>query len=117
MRDPKERLRDILDAIAAIERYRDRDRAAFDCDELLQVWFLRHLQIIGEAARALPTKCGSSHWTSRGQRSSACATSSFTATLRIDTDIVWEAVTKDVPALKPAVERLLRKLEETGDDR
>jgi len=37
MRDPKERLRDILDAIAAIERYRDRDRAAFDRDELLQV--------------------------------------------------------------------------------
>lgn len=30
MRDPKERLQDILEAIAAIERYADRDRAAFD---------------------------------------------------------------------------------------
>lgn len=47
MRDPKERLRDILDAIAAVGRYRDRDKAAFERDELLQVWFLRHLQIIG----------------------------------------------------------------------
>jgi uncharacterized protein with HEPN domain len=37
MRDPKERLRDILDAIAAIDRYRQRDRAAFEQDELLQV--------------------------------------------------------------------------------
>lgn len=54
MRDPKERLRDILQAIAAIERYRERDRASFEQDEMLQVWFLRHLQIIGEAARALP---------------------------------------------------------------
>jgi uncharacterized protein with HEPN domain len=54
MRDPKERLRDILEAIAAIDRYRDRDRSAFEQDELLQVWFLRHLQIIGEAASRLP---------------------------------------------------------------
>jgi len=54
MRDPKERLRDILEAIAAIGRYLPRGREAFQQDELLQVWFLRHLQIIGEAARALP---------------------------------------------------------------
>jgi uncharacterized protein with HEPN domain len=54
MRDPKERLRDILAAIATIDRYRDRDRSAFEQDELLQVWFLRHLQIIGEAVRRLP---------------------------------------------------------------
>jgi hypothetical protein len=44
VRDPKVRL---LDAIAAIERHRGRDKAAFERDELLQVWFLRHLQIIG----------------------------------------------------------------------
>ena len=36
MRDPKERLRDILEAIAAIERYLNRDKAAFERDELLQ---------------------------------------------------------------------------------
>jgi uncharacterized protein with HEPN domain len=36
MRDPKERLRDILEAIAAIDRYRDRVRSAFEQDELLQ---------------------------------------------------------------------------------
>ena len=35
MRDPRERLRDILDAIAAIERYLDRGRDAFEEDELL----------------------------------------------------------------------------------
>ena len=30
----------------------------------------------------------------------------------IDTDIVWEAATRDVPALKPAVQRLLKTLDE-----
>ncbi len=29
----------------------------------------------------------------------------------IDTDIVWDAVERDVPALKPAVDRLLQQLE------
>ena len=50
MRDPKERLRDILDAIANIERYAARGRQAFEKDELIQSWFVRHRQIIGEAA-------------------------------------------------------------------
>ena len=54
MRDPKERLLDILEAIDHINRYAVRGREAFERDELIQTWFIRHLQIIGEAARALP---------------------------------------------------------------
>lgn len=45
MRDPKERLRDMLESIAAIERYLDRGSAGFRQDELLQSWFVRHLQM------------------------------------------------------------------------
>jgi uncharacterized protein with HEPN domain len=30
----------------------------------------------------------------------------------IDTDIVWDAATRDIPALKPRVERLLKILDE-----
>jgi uncharacterized protein with HEPN domain len=30
----------------------------------------------------------------------------------IDTDIVWNAATRDVPTIKPAVELLLKELEE-----
>jgi uncharacterized protein with HEPN domain len=54
VRDPKERLRDILDAIDHIQRYAARGRQAFEEEELIQNWFVRHLQIIGEATRALP---------------------------------------------------------------
>ena len=54
MRDPAERLRDIIEAIAAIERHLVADKASFELDELRQAWFLRNLQIIGEAARVLP---------------------------------------------------------------
>jgi hypothetical protein len=45
VRDPKERLRDILDAIANIERHAARGRQAFEKDELIQNWFVRHLQV------------------------------------------------------------------------
>ena len=54
MRDPLERLQDILEAIAHTQRYSVRGREPFEQDELIQSWFVRHLQIIGEAARALP---------------------------------------------------------------
>lgn len=42
----------MLEAIAAIERY--LGRTAFEQDELRQGWFVRNLQIVGEAARGLP---------------------------------------------------------------
>jgi len=32
----------------------------------------------------------------------------------IDLDVVWDAVQRDVPLLKPAVEALLKKLEDQG---
>lgn len=114
MRDPGERLRDILDAIVAIERYRGRDKAAFERDELLQVWFLRHLQIIGEAARALPEEVRALApdipWAKIVGMRNVLVHGYFD----IDTDIVWDAAACDVPALKPTLERLLKTLEEQG---
>jgi uncharacterized protein with HEPN domain len=50
MRLDQERLHDILEAIAAINRYAIQGKAEFDHNELIQVWCLRHLEIIGEAA-------------------------------------------------------------------
>ena len=54
MRDPRERLRDMFEAIEHVERYASRARDTFERDELIQNWIVRHLQIIGEAARAMP---------------------------------------------------------------
>ncbi len=53
MRNDRERLQDILDSIKQIEKYTVKGFEAFSQDELIQVWFLHHLQIIGEAARSL----------------------------------------------------------------
>jgi len=47
MKGPREdaaRLQDILDAIAAIERHPLEDRYAFDADELLRFFVLKHVR-------------------------------------------------------------------------
>lgn len=115
MRSPAERLRDMLEAVAAIERYVGRGKAAFERDELLQGWFVRHLPIIGEAARALPenvrNRAPEIPWGKIVGMRNVLVHGYFD----VDTEIVWEAATKDLPALKPALERLLSQLEPAGD--
>lgn len=53
MRDDRERLLDIREAIAQIERYASRGQEAFENDELIQSWIVSHLQLIGEASRSM----------------------------------------------------------------
>jgi uncharacterized protein with HEPN domain len=47
MRDDRERLLDILEAIERIDRYAIRGREAFEHDELIQNRITHQLQIIG----------------------------------------------------------------------
>jgi uncharacterized protein with HEPN domain len=114
MRDPKERLRDILEAIAAIERYLNRGKAAFEQDELLQGWFVRHLQIIGEAARALPEEVRAMAPEIEWAKIIGMRNILVHGYFDIDLDIVWNAAKRDVPALRPPIEQLLKRLEELG---
>ena len=111
MRDPRERLQDILDAIGRIERYSGRGRRAFDEDELIQDWIVRHLQIIGEAARALPRdtldRMPDVPWSDVVGMRHILVHDYFV----IDTDLVWGVVERDLPGLKRTVERLLAELD------
>ncbi len=79
---------------------------------MLQNWFLRHLQIIGEAARGIPEDVRALApeipWSSIIGMRNILVHGYFD----IDTDIVWDAATRDVPDIKPGVERLLKTLEE-----
>ena len=44
---------DMAESIRKIEKYTSRGKEAFDRDELLHVWIVHHLQILGEAARGI----------------------------------------------------------------
>jgi uncharacterized protein with HEPN domain len=103
VRDPRERLHDIVRAIEAILRYARRGRAAFAADELLQTWVVHHLEIIGEAARAIPedvrAKALDVPWTKIVGMRNILVHGCFD----IDADVVWEVVARDLPESRRGV--------------
>lgn len=119
MRDPRERLRDVLEAIDAIARHAGGARAEFGSNELLQVWFLHNLQIIGEACRTLPPDMRAMAPDIPWSRTIGMRNVLVHGYFEIDPDIVWTAVSRDVPGLRPAMARLLAALDEPapGDPR
>lgn len=112
MRDPREHLRDILDAIADIERYAAQGREAFKHDELIQVWILYHLQTIGEATAQLGRDFHASYpqvpWAEIVAMRNVLVHEYF----GVDTQTVWQTVERDLPSFKKAVKQLLAHLEE-----
>lgn len=73
---------------------------------------MRHLQIIGEAARSLPEEVRSLApdipWSKIIGMRSILVHGYF----EIDAEVVWETIARDVPLLKVGVARLLARLEE-----
>jgi Uncharacterized conserved protein len=112
MRDAKERLRDILDCIAKIERYQHLSQLELEANELVQVWFLRHLQIIGEASRALPPSIREASveipWSKIIGMRNVLVHDYF----KIDLNTLWDTMQVDIPKLKPKIISLLKQLEE-----
>lgn len=111
MRDDRERLRDILEAIERIERYTDKGREEFMQDELIQTWVVHHVQIIGEAARKLSEKARAEHnevpWPAIIAMRNILVHDYFT----VDIDEVWSTIERDLPPLKAEV---LSILEDSG---
>ncbi|MEK6711513.1 MAG: DUF86 domain-containing protein [Nitrospinota bacterium] len=109
MRAPRERLEDILEAIACVERYTARGREAFERDELIQNWVVRHLQIIGEAARALPEEVRGLALEVPWPKIIGMRHVLVHDYFGIDTEVVWNVVERDPPGLKREIEKMLSK--------
>jgi len=112
MRDDRERLKDILDAIEQIEKYAAKGRAVFEQDELIQIWFLQHLQIIGEASRALSAYIRETHpevpWAKIIGMRHILVHNYF----EIDLPLVWNAVERELPELKRQITSIIKELGE-----
>jgi uncharacterized protein with HEPN domain len=79
MRDDRVRLLDIQEAtIERIEKYAGQGQEAFEHEELIQTWIVHHLQIIGEAARALSSDLRDQHPEMPWSKIIGCVTSWFT---------------------------------------
>ncbi len=109
MRDYSERLLDILEAIERIEKYAAQGREDFENDELVQTWIVHHLQIVGEAARALPDSFTDQHpeidWSEIIGMRNILVHNYF----GVDVDVVWAVVERDLPDLKHKIQAILQE--------
>jgi uncharacterized protein with HEPN domain len=103
LRRDRQRLEDILEAIERIEKYASGGRATFDRDELVQIWVLHHLQIIGEAVRGLSDEIRSAHPDIPWAQIAAMRNILVHDYFGIDLEEVWAAVVRDLPHLKAKI--------------
>ncbi len=107
MRSDRERFVDILEAIEKIERYVPRGRQLFELDEMLQVWVVRHLQIIGEAASRVSIETQNRFSEIPWGKMIGMRHVLVHGYFEIDLDIVWSVIENDLDPLKRQIQAAL----------
>lgn len=109
MRGDHARLEDMLAALLAIERQMPETAAQLETDEKLLVWMVYHLQIIGEAARQLSQATRDKQpelpWPELIGLRNVLVHRYF----ELQIDLLWEAITGDLPAITAGVRQLLEQ--------
>lgn len=117
MRQDLDRLHDILEAIAAIRRYTVCGRERFDGDELVRVWCLRHIEIIGEAASRLSEDLRNNYAIAPWREIMAMRDALIHGYFDIDWEAVWAVVERDIGPLEHSVETILRAASKADHER
>lgn len=109
MRDDRERLLDIREAIENIQKYAVRGKESFREDELIQTWVLHNIQILGEAAARISGEFQEHHpdipWFKIVGMRNILVHDYF----KIDVEAVWSVVENDLPKLYNQVKYLLHE--------
>ena len=110
MRNDRERLLDIIEAIERIERHVRGGRGAFAGQELVQVWVIHNLEIVGEAARGVSEDLRRRRpdvlWREVVAMRNVLAHGYF----GIDVERVWATVEKDLPKLKEQIRSIVAEI-------
>lgn len=99
MRDDRERLADIVEAAEKIELRVRRGRARFDADEDLQIVLTHLIQVIGEAASRITENVVAANPQVPWRQIVGMRNRVVHDYFDIDLDVLWAAVTSDVPRL------------------
>lgn len=108
MRNDLERLRDMEEALVNVERYAVRGEIAFFEEELIQTWILLHLQILGEAARSMSGDLIAKYPDIPWGKIIGFRNLVVHEYFRVDLQIVWRIVERELPTLKAQVQAILR---------
>jgi len=107
MRSHNERFLDMLEAINRIDERKPKSKEFFVENELLQVWIVHHLQIVGEAAFKIPKDTRGNYpeiaWGSIIGMRHILVHNYF----EIDLEIVWNVLLEDLPILKQQIKQII----------
>ncbi len=109
MRDDKERLLDILEAIDRIEKYAIQGRQAFEQSELIQNWMIRNLIIIGESVYKISVAFKQEHATIPWDQIEGMRHVLVHDYFEINPQMVWIVVEKEIAPLKQHVQEILKE--------
>ena len=109
MRDDRERLLDIIEAIENVQKYASRGIDVFKNDELIQTWILHHIQILGEAAARLSDEFQECHHNIPWYKIIGMRNILVHDYFGIDIEAVWSVVENDIPVLYSQVKILLNE--------
>jgi uncharacterized protein with HEPN domain len=109
MRDDRERILDIIEAIERIGKVSDRGLDFFYHDEMAQVWVIHHLLILGEAVRGISPEFRMAHTDIPWSEIIGMRNILIHHYFGIDRDAVWKVVEHDLPVLKEQFSRLVLK--------
>jgi uncharacterized protein with HEPN domain len=107
MRSDQERLLDILEAINNIEKYLINNQQSFFEDELIQVWVVHHLQIIGEAANNLSDDLTYQYDNIPWAKIIAFRNIIVHEYFRIDLEVVNKIIQENLKELKSQIEEII----------
>ncbi len=109
MRTDLDRLRDILEAVNKIGEKLPGSRDDFARSELLVVWTLYHIQIIGEAANGISPDFQETHPAIPWKDIIAMRHLLVHQYFGIDRDEVWNTAKHDLPRLGHEIQRILKQ--------
>ena len=115
MRGFRDRLQDIIEAIAQIEAEQAKGRTAFEGSPLVQVWMVHNLMIIGEAVRSIDSATRQRYPSVPWRQIAGMRNVLVHDYFRINQEIVWETVEKHVPVLKAEMQKILSELQVGGE--
>jgi uncharacterized protein with HEPN domain len=110
-RSCRQYLEDILEAIETIEGYTSGlGSGSFAKNRMVVDAVVRNLEIIGEAAKNVPEEVQSNNPEISWKQMTALRNRIIHAYFGIDTEILWDIISKNLPETKPKIKMVLKTL-------
>ena len=110
-------IKDIIDAMEHIEEFTgDMTLEELEANEMASSAVIRKFEVIGEAAKNIPNSVKEKNKDIEWKSMAGMRDRLIHAYFGIDYSLVWAAIKKDIPKIKPKLKKLLSSLEQEEKD-